>query len=348
MQSKNNNIVLLTGAGGYIGSVVLNKLVENGYKVRALDAFYWGIKPIEHLKTKVEIVKCDIRDIKPTMLEGVENVIHTAGLSNDPMADFNPKANFQINTQASAKLAKLCKDSKIHRFIFASSASIYDRKNGGKIFQDENSNVIPTAAYSVSKLKAEKAILKLADKKFCPVIFRQGTVYGYSPRLRYDLVINTMVKDALQKGFIRVFDQGKQWRPLVDVNDVAKAYILSLESLDEEICGKVFNLFYKNYTVMEIAKSIQQVLLDKFNIKINVSVEISKKRGRNYKILGDKLANTFGWKPTISIEKSTEDLVKKIKKNKNTDFDHPRYYNIEWMKLLVEAEEIIKVNKKIF
>lgn len=346
-QKKN---VLVTGAGGYIGSVLVEKLLRSGYKVRALDTYYWGLKPLKHLINQIEIVKRDVRNITSSDINGFENIVHTAGLSNDPMADFNPRANFEINTKATIRFAKICKEKRVKKFIFASSASIYDKKNAGSILQDEKSNVSPTAAYSLSKFKAEKGILKLASNNFCPIIFRQGTVYGYSPRLRYDLVVNTMLKDSLANKTINVFAQGTQWRPLVDVTDVAKAYVLALESENKNICGEIFNLLYKNFTMLELSKEIRSALLSNFAMNIQVEVDKSLKSGtgRNYKISNDKLKKYFGWAPKVTVRESVANLVKQIRKNKNTDYYNPKYYNIEWMKLLIEAEKILKNVRSIF
>src|SRR3989344_5810827 len=348
MKTKSQRTILVTGAGGYIGSVLVEQLLKRGYQIRAFDTFFWGKGSIESTSKKLKVIRGDIRNIKASAVKGADYVIHAAGLSNDPMADFNPKANFEINTEATKRFVKLCKQNSVKKFIFASSASIYDRKNGGKILQDESSKVSPVAAYSVSKLKAEKEIIRLKDKNFCPIIFRQGTVYGYSRRLRYDLVVNTMVKDALQYGIIHVFTKGAQYRPLVDVKDVAKAYIVAIESDGPKISGEIFNLRYKNYTVLELSKIIKKTLENKFKIKIKVKIENTQKVGRNYKITGDKLQAFFKWKPQIPVEESVQNLVQQIRKNKNTDFSHPKYYNIEWMKLLTEVADLAKGSGKIF
>lgn len=348
MKNESRKIILVTGAGGYIGAVAVGELLKNGYSLRALDTFYWGLDVLQMYSGKIEIIRADIRNIKASVLKGVMAVIHAAGLSNDPMADFNPKANFEINTKATIRFAKLCKENSVNKFIFASSASIYDRINGANIFQDENTRVNPKAAYSLSKFKAEREILKLKDTNFCPVIFRQGTVYGYSPRLRYDLVVNTMVKDALMSKVINVFCNGEQWRPLIDVKDVAGAYIKAIKHPSSDISGQVFNLLYKNYRILELAKVVKKVLKEKFNINIKVVIDTAPKIGRNYKITSEKLYSYFEWKPKYSVEASVENLVKQIIRNNNTVFTHPRYYNIEWMKLLVETNQIISSTGKIF
>lgn len=348
MRKRTKETILVTGAGGYIGSVLVGELLKRGYRVLALDAFYWGTESLRPYFRKIETIKTDIRDVKPSVVKNIKTVVHAAALSNDPMAEFNPKANFEINAIATDRFAKICKQNSVKKFIFASSASIYDRLDGGEIIQDENSKVEPNATYSLSKFKAEQAILKLADKIFCPIIFRQGTVYGYSPRMRYDLVVNTMVKDALRYKKIKVFCGGRQWRPLIDVRDVVSAYIIAIESKNRKICGEIFNLLYKNYTILELANYIRKTFWDKFKLNIEVEVDDSPKIGRNYKISSDKLGKFFGWHPKYSVQNSVENLVMKIRQNKKTDFDHPRYYNIEWMKLLVETQNIVSASKKIF
>lgn len=346
--NKHKETILFTGAGGYIGSVAVSILLEKGYKVKALDVFYWGLETLPKKSHAIEIIKADIRDINPKVLKGVKTVIHAAGLSNDPMADFNPKANFQINTTATINFAKLCKKNGVKKFIFASSASIYDRPDADKVLQDENSTVSPIAAYSLSKHKAEIGIRKLMDKNFSPIIFRQGTVYGYSPRLRYDLVVNTMVKDAMQNKIINVYCRGMQWRPLIDVKDVARAYIAAIEADSVKLNGQILNLLYKNYTIIELSRHIKKILKQKFKIDVKIKVYDSKSIGRNYKISGEKAKKLLNWQPRFSVEDAVEDLVKNITKNKNTDFNHPRYYNIEWMKLLLETQQILSFSKKIF
>ena len=190
--------VLLTGGAGYIGVVLLKKLLKKNYTVRLLDNFLFGKDSLKPYIKKIEVVAKDIRKVAKKDLDGIEAVIHLAGLSNDPMAEFDPKANFEINTQGTIRLAGLCKELRIKRFTFGSSASIYHRGILKRTrVQHEEMLVRPKAAYSVSKYKAENELLKMADENFTPIIFRQGTVYGFSPRMRYDLVVNTMLKTCL-------------------------------------------------------------------------------------------------------------------------------------------------------
>ncbi len=340
--------VLITGGGGYIGVITTRHFIDAGFDVTVLDTFYWGQKLLEFYLPKIKLSQKDIRDVNLSDLKNYSVVVHTAGLSNDPMANFNPKANFEINTEATVNLAVLAKKAGIQKFIFASSASIYDieGESGGAI-QDESSKVSPKSAYSLSKYEAEKKLIALKDNNFHPVIFRQGTVYGFSPRMRYDLVVNTMVKDALYKKEIKVFCKGEQWRPLVEVNDVAQAYIIACYSDPRIISGQIFNLVYKNYKMLDLAKIIKSVLKKQANLNVKIIVDMEDRKDRSYQISDEKTAKILKWKPKIPVEESITEMLKNIKGD-YTNFLHPRYYNIEWMMTLIETSSILKKAKRIF
>jgi nucleoside-diphosphate-sugar epimerase len=341
--------ILVTGGGGYIGTVLAEELLEKGYSVRLVDTFYWGMDPLNNIKDKVEIVQADIRDMGPEVLKGVSAVIHQAGLSNDPMAEFNPEANFAINTEATIRIAKMCKENGVKRFTFASSGSIYDKGLlADDHLQNEESEVSPKAAYSLSKFKAEKELEKLADKNFCPVIMRQGTVFGFSPRMRYDLVVNTMLKSAMLSNKLIVFCGGEQWRPLVDIRDVALAHIAAIEAEEDLVCGQTFNLVFKNYRVLELAHWIQKSLRETKGISPEIEVDYTPRKDRSYRVSGDKIKTILNWEPKISVEESIKDMITKIDEYGYTNYAHPKYYNIEWMKMLSEISAMTKKLKMIF
>ena len=228
----------------------------------------------------------------------------------------------------------MCQRAGIGKFIYASSASIYYQEPVNNGLQDEKSPVNPKAAYSLSKYLAEDQLLKMVNTSFCPIIFRQGTVFGFSPKMRYDLVVNTMVKDALATGKITVLCRGKQWRPLVDVRNVARAYILALCAPEEKIRGQIFNLVYKNYQILPLAKIVKKALEKVTNSNIKIEVDNSDRKDRSYRISGSKIKKVLDWQPTISVEDSISEMVKNIEKWDFKDFTNPRYFNIEWMKLL--------------
>src|SRR3954471_18457959 len=180
--------ILVAGGAGYIGCVLIPKLVERGYKVRLLDRMYFGEQGLASVQDKIETVVADVRDIPQEALDGVGGVINLSGLSNDPTAEFDPKANWEMNAIATESLGRQCVARGIERYVFASSCSLYDGLPPG--MHNEEAPVEPHAAYATSKRYGEEALLKLVDKGLTPVILRNGTVYGWSPRMRFDLVVN--------------------------------------------------------------------------------------------------------------------------------------------------------------
>ena len=335
--------VLLVGGAGYVGSVLAWELLERGFAVKILDRLYYGEDGLRDTRDRVELVVGDMRVIAPALLEDVDAVVNIGGLSNDPTAEYNPRANYEMNTIAAIRLAEMCQEAGVQRYIFASSCSIYDQgvgNDGRDVLQDEASQVDPHAAYSSSKWAAEKGLLAMAGEDFCPVILRKGTIYGFSPRMRYDLVVNTFVKDALSKGRITVYYGGEMWRPLVDVRDVARAYIACLQADEEQVKGEIFNVSYRNMRISELALRVRQALRD-VGIEIEIEADYGYRGVRSYRVSAVKIQQTLGFQPKVSIEESVKDMVTKIRQYGHQDFDNPKYYNIRWMRLLEEAARII-------
>lgn len=334
-------MILVTGGAGYIGSVLVKFLIEKGYAVRVFDKLYFGDTGLKQISDRIEIVQGDIRTFNESVLTGITAVIHLAALSNDPMAEFNPKANNEINTIGTKILADACKKKKIKKFIFASSCSVYDLGFYAEDYiRTEKSEVFPKAAYSVSKHEAEKTLLGMTDDNFCPVILRKGTVYGFSPRMRYDLVVNTMIKDAFISGIIKVYCGGEMWRPLVDVVDAARAYICCLEAEEKKVKGEIFNIVDKNYRILELAHRIKEALT---GIKdVQIQADYSNFNARSYRVSGTKIETVLGFKTTSPLRESVLNMVTQINNYKYTDYLNPQYYNIQWLELLDKMEKTIK------
>lgn len=325
-------MILVTGGAGYVGSVLVKKLVNKKYPVRVFDSLIFGGASLKDVKKKIELVKGDIRNPPRNIFKGIKTVIHLAGLSNDPTANFDPKANFEINTLGTIKLARLARQNKVQRFIFASSCSIYDQGlNSKQRMLNEDSIVNPTAPYSFSKFMAEQKILPLADNNFVVVVVRKGTVFGYSPRMRYDLVVNTMVKDAFLNGKITVLCSGKQWRPLISVNDITKAYLLLITAPQNKINRQIFNVLAYNLRIVDVAKQVKKVVSKHIPVKLIIDKRIIETR--SYKVSDRKISRILGYKAQEKLTDTVKELIKKIKLNKKDDFNNPNYYNIEWMKL---------------
>jgi nucleoside-diphosphate-sugar epimerase len=237
----------------------------------------------------------------------------------------------------------MARQADVERLVFASSASIYDQGVGQEaedVLMDEEYPVDPKAAYATSKLAAERGILPLAGPEFAPVAFRMGTVFGFSPRMRYDLVVNTFVKDALSEGRIHVFYGGSMWRPLIDVKDAARAYVNALACDPQLVRGQVFNLAAGNFRVSELALRAQRTL-QRLGVPVELDIDYSYRLVRSYRITSERAQRMLGFSPRVTVEESIEHMVAEIRRHGYTDFSHPRYYNIEWMKVLEEAAQIV-------
>jgi len=342
--------ILLVGGAGYVGSVLTHELLERGYAVRILDRLYFGDLGLRDCRDRVELVVGDMRMLTGDVLEDIEAVINVGGLSNDPTAEYNPRANYEMNTLASKKLADLCVAHGVRRYLFASSCSIYDRgvnDESRDVLLDEESDVDPRAAYSRSKYDAEKLLLDMAGDNFCPVILRKGTIYGFSPRMRYDLVVNTFVKDALSKGYVTVHYGGEMWRPLVEVRDVARAYIACLRAEQETVKEQIFNVSFHNYRISELALRVREALRT-MGMDIDVRADYSYRGIRSYRVSSAKIQRTLGFRPKVTVEESVKNMVERIRAYGYDDFASPRYYNIQWMRLLEEAQRVITITGSVF
>ena len=342
-----NKRILITGGGGYIGCVLARYLMEKDLSVTIFDKFYFGEDKVDFLRGDMfRVVKGDIRNLPEGLFDDIFAVIHLAAFSNDPTADASPEVNKKINTDATVELAQKAKDAGVNRFIFASTASIYDMGMGGdvpfdkaRVISTEKTKVDPTHYYSKSKYDAEKGLKKLADDKFCVVMMRKGTVHGYSPRMRLDVVVNVMLKNALKDKIIKVFCRGVQIRPVIDIRDVSRAYFRALIVPSEKINGEVFNIGYKNVQVSELAFQIQRVLEKQFGIFTKIIFEQDDREDRSYEMSLEKAKKLLGFTARIPIEDSIMSLMYWFGKNKIKDFDNPIYYNIKWMTPIFEKEK---------
>jgi nucleoside-diphosphate-sugar epimerase len=331
--------VLVTGGAGYIGSVLTGRLLERGYNVRVLDRLYWGEAPLEDYSERIELEVADVREIPSSALDGVDGVIHLAGLSNDPTAEYDPEANWQMNAVATETLGNACIERGIERIVFASSCSLYDGLPPG--MHDESAAIAPRGAYATSKRYGEEALLGLIDQGLCPVILRNGTVYGHSHRMRYDLVVNTFVKDALLEERLLLHGGGWMWRPLVDVRDVSDAMIAALEGPAELVRGEVFNVLHSNYQIRELAMLVAgSVQLLGRTVRLE---EVAAPRlTRDYECSNTRLSQTLGFTPCRSVVEAVSNMLTAIDLRDRSTLTDPRYYNIRWLELMNEIEPRIQ------
>jgi nucleoside-diphosphate-sugar epimerase len=312
--------ILVAGGAGYIGSALVPRLQDRGYDVVVVDLLWFG----NHLPEGTTVLKKDIFELHEKDLEGFEQVIFLAGLSNDPMAEYSPSRNFIYNAAAPAYLAYVAKRAGIRRFIYAGSCSVY----GYTVDElyDETSPAICNYPYGISKLQGEQSILQLQDDSFSAISLRQGTVCGYSPRMRLDLVINTMFKTALQKGEI-VVNNPAIWRPILSIRDAVSAYIRAIE-VSYDISG-IFNVASGNYTVGELGDIVKETLEAELGAKIKLTINHIQDY-RNYKVSIEKAKNMLSFKPKHDAESIVHDLI--ANRERFSDFDNPNYYNIQVFK----------------
>ncbi len=336
--SKNKRFVLVTGGAGYIGCVLVPLLLRRGYRVRVFDKLVFGDEGLAEVAGQIEIVQGDICGFDEGVLDDIDKVIHLAALSNDPTAEFAPRANHLINVEGTRQVAEACVRRKIKRFVFASSCSIYYTLNPYETLLDEDAPIKPTAPYSVSKQQAESLLCELAGPEFCPTFLRKGTIFGPSPRMRYDLVVNAFSKDAWDKNRLTVFAGGEMWRPLLDVQDAAEAYINTLELPEEIIRAKPFNVLHKNYRILELAHWTKYVLRDKRSIEVDVLYH-DDILPRSYQVSGERFGEAFGYTPHRGISQAVLSMWQRFEQGKGTDFGNPEYYNIAWLKMLTTMQK---------
>jgi nucleoside-diphosphate-sugar epimerase len=316
--------ILVAGGAGYIGSAVVPKLVERGYEIDVVDLLWFGV----HLPKNVNVIKKDVFDLKQEDLMGYQQVIFLAGLSNDPMAEFAPSMNFIYNAAAPAYLAYISKIAKVRRFIYAGSCSVYGYTVNE--LYDETAPAISMYPYGISKLQGEKAVLQLADETFSTICFRQGTVSGYSPRMRLDLIVNTMFKTSVESGEI-IVNNPSIWRPILSIEDACNAYVRAIEA-SEDISG-IFNIASGNYTVGETADIVKGVLESGLGLKIKLTID-HKHDIRNYKVNCEKAMNVLSTKPRNDVASIVRDLI--AHKESFSDLSNPLYYNIRIFQGLIK------------
>jgi nucleoside-diphosphate-sugar epimerase len=302
--------ILVTGNLGYIGPVLVGRLKLLGAKVIGLDSGYYTATSLENMmKPDKQIVK-DIRDVNATDLEHIDAIIHLAGLSNDPLGELNPNLTDDINFQATENLAVLAKKVGVHRFVFASSQSLYGIVDPSIEATEDNADIInPLTAYAKTKWRCENMLTELADEHFCPVIFRPATVFGYAPNLRVDIVYNSLVSSAFCTGEIEIKSDGTPWRPIIHVWDVCSAFILGLEAETELVFCEAFNvgILDQNFRISEMADAVQTLIP---TTKVRYTGEHGGDQ-RSYRVSFDKIYERFDGKfsPAYDLLSGGADLL---------------------------------------
>ncbi len=339
MAEKLSNI-FVTGGGGYLGSVLVPLLLEQGYKVKVLDRFFFGVKTLESCRGKPNctIIQGDTRWYPQRLLRGVDAVIDLAALANDSLGEIDQQLTLDINYRARLRTAKMAKQAGIKKYILASSCSVYGFQGG---ILNENSVVAPQSTYAKANVLAETDILPLANNNFAVTVLRQGTLYGLSPRMRFDLVINTMVLSNFKNGTILV-NGGEQWRPLLHVEDSARAFITVLKSDKRKINGQIFNICATNQSlqVKKIGRVVAKTLKNLRGLVVKPDQD-----HRSYRVSGEKIKRMLNYEPLKTISSGALEVNWALKKKQITDALETQTFS--WYKRLLADDPLILSRKII-
>lgn len=346
-------MILVTGGAGYIGSLLVRELLALGETVRVVDTHWFGNSFDDH--ERLELVKADLRYSEPTYLEDVSAVVHLAGLSNDPTADFAPGLNNGSNVLATRRLAqavaeKAEREQREIRFLFASTCSVYYTPSiAGDVSVEqmtEDLPVAPTANYSKTKRLAEVELLRVAEQYplFCPTLVRKGTIFGLAPRMRFDLVVNVFVLHAWRNRLLTVHGSGEVWRPLLHIRDAVDTYIHLLWAPTEKIRGEAFNLVHKNYRILELAHWITEILEQHRGVEVRVKRDRTGGDSlRSYYVDGEKITKALGFRPDRGVAEATLEIWDALERGEFGDEpeNDQRYFNIRWLKEAMTREEVV-------
>jgi nucleoside-diphosphate-sugar epimerase len=329
--------LLVAGGAGYVGSALVPRLLEKGYKVRVLDLYLYDDEPFLSVKGHPNLsqIKGDVRDLALVResLRGCEAVIHLACISNDPSFELNPVLARSINFDAFGPFVKIAKEEGVQRFIFASSSSVYGISDAASVTEDHPH--LPITDYNKYKSLCESILWEAKGPGFVPVSIRPATLCGYAPRLRLDLTVNILTNQAVNLGKITVFG-GSQMRPNLHIRDMVDLYLMLLEVDVRKISGQAFNVAYQNYKVSELAEIVKKVVSEKIPARKNIGIETTVSDDiRSYHISSEKIKKELGFIPRHSVEEAISGLIDAFGAGKipnpMTDI---KYYNVRKLKAL--------------
>ena len=327
--------VLVAGGAGYVGCVLVPKLLDAGYGVTVFDLMLFGAEGLPRGRSGLTVIEGDLRDTPKfaRALEGVDTVIHLACISNDPSFELDPELSKSINFDCFEPTVKACVDAGVRRFIYASTSSVYGVSDAAEVTEDHP--LVPVSDYNKYKGLSEPYLHKYRSPNFTTVIIRPATVCGYSPHMRLDLTINILTNHAVNRGKITVFG-GTQKRPNIHIDDIADLYVDLVERPVEQIAGETFNAGYENFTVAELADQVRRVVEAEFPEKAPIAVETTPSDDlRSYHVSSKKILQKLGWAPQRTIEDAVRDLCRAFKAGKlPNSLTDARYINVRTVKQL--------------
>jgi nucleoside-diphosphate-sugar epimerase len=330
--------IFVSGAGGYVGVPLCTKLVERGHSVIALDRYFFGKMRIDGFAASplATIVVDDIRAFDPKILHGVDTVVDLAGLSNDASAEINPDLTRSINFEGGVRLARLAKEAGISRYVYSSSASVYGHGTHEQL--TENDECRPLTLYAECKLQVEKLLGSMTDSKFETVIFRNATVFGLSPRMRFDLAVNIMTLRAWKERNIYIMGGGDQWRPFVHVSDVVRALIHGIEDDGKRVAGQIFNVGGDgmNYRIRQLAEFVRDVVP---NTTVHWIPDDPDKR--TYNVSFAKIRKYLDFEPAVRVHEGIVEIKQALDRGACSG-DDPTFYTLQWYRSLLDWERRIK------
>ena len=327
--------VLVTGAGGYIGTQLVKDLVNEGIEVTAVDRFFFGKEPLAEFieNKKVSIVQKDIRDLTEKDLAGHDAVCDLACLSNDPAGEIDPQLTYSINRDGRIHVAKTAKRAGVNKYIISSSCSVYGKGDEPQLSETSKTN--PISVYAKSTLDAEQHNLSIADSDFSVTALRNATVFGLSTRMRFDLVVNLMTLSAFQKGRIIVMGGGLQWRPLVHLSDISRAFLTVIETDSKLINSQVFNIGLNNFQIRNLAYLVREEL--PLPIEIDLAPDDADKR--DYNVIFSKAEKILGFKAKTSVNEGVREIYSALKNGKVDT--GTKTVTVQWYRNILEAKKLL-------
>lgn len=334
--------IVITGGAGYIGSILAAKAISEGYEVHVIDRFFFGNQGLDRLGARLH--NNDSRTFPSEILRGAYAVFDLAAISNDPAGELNPTLTMDINYRARRRLQELCVQEKVERYVLASSCSVYGFQNE---VVNEQSSVNPLTTYAEANVLAENSAFNLAGSKTIFTALRQATVFGQSPRMRFDLAVNAMTLNLWKYGKLKLLRNGEQWRPMIHVQDTSSAFLEVIKQPSHIVENQIFNTGSdtQNYQIIRIAEEIAETLGRPMDIEWYGDEDL-----RSYRVSFEKITNNLGFQTKLGVPEATKEIVTALK-NGIID-DGPRTRTVDWYRKLADwtstLESINQTNKGLF